>query len=241
VIEKIRAAGGEIYAITSEPQNLADQAHEHWGLQFESIGDPHQEIARTCNERGWLTLYTNRGRLEFLQRGANWKVEHPRGHFQPGVLALTAAGRVLYRWRSVPSMENLQGTVARPTPGHVFSRIDQALAAGDATGDAAHDDRPEVDQSPPPIPVFVALLLANGWFLRARSFAYGPDAPPLPRRFAVAGARLVGFVLAWVAALAFLPTLPVLLAFGAWAFWAWRDVDRVLWSAMDHSEIVARD
>ena len=40
VVEKIRAAGGEVYAITSEPQHLADQAHEHWELNFENIGDP---------------------------------------------------------------------------------------------------------------------------------------------------------------------------------------------------------
>ena len=75
VVEKIRAAGGEVYAITSEPQYLADQAHEHWELDFENVGDPHQEISRTCSERGWLTLYANKGDLDFLQRGADWKVE----------------------------------------------------------------------------------------------------------------------------------------------------------------------
>jgi hypothetical protein len=100
VVEKIRAAGGEVYAITSEPQHLADQAHEHWDLDFENVGDPHQEISRTCSERGWLTLYANRGDLEFLQRGADWEVEHPKGYFQPGVLALTNAGRVKARSRA---------------------------------------------------------------------------------------------------------------------------------------------
>ena len=105
VVEKIRAAGGEVYAITSEPQHLADQAHEHWELDFENVGDPHQEISRTCSERGWLTLYANRGDLEFLQRGADWEIEHPKGYFQPGVLSLTNAGRVLYRWRSLQVLE----------------------------------------------------------------------------------------------------------------------------------------
>jgi len=41
VVEKIRAAGGEVYAITSEPLHLADQAHEHWELEFANVGGPH--------------------------------------------------------------------------------------------------------------------------------------------------------------------------------------------------------
>ena len=72
------------HAITSEPQYLVDQAHEHWELNFDNVGDPHQEIPRICDECGWLTLYTSRGDTTFLQRGANWQVEHPKGFFQPG-------------------------------------------------------------------------------------------------------------------------------------------------------------
>ena len=162
---KIRAAGGEVYAITSEPQHLADQAHVHWELDFENVGDPHQEISRTCSERGWLTLYANKGDLEFLQRGADWKVEHPKGYFQPGVLAITNAERVLYRWRSIPSAENMNGTLARPTPQHAWQAIESSLAAGDTAGDAAHDDDPAIDQSPPPRILFLAALIANGWFV----------------------------------------------------------------------------
>ena len=109
-----------MYAVTSEPQRLADQAHEHWELNFENIGDPHQEISTACSEQGWLTLYANRGSLEFLQSGADWEIEHPKGFFQPGVLALTKDRRVLYRWRSVPSSENLNGTAMRPTPGRAL-------------------------------------------------------------------------------------------------------------------------
>ncbi|MCH1601808.1 MAG: hypothetical protein L7S57_03100, partial [Luminiphilus sp.] len=67
MVEKIRAAGGEVCAISSEPQHLANQAHEHWDLNFDNIGDPHQEIPRVCDERDWLTLYANRGDTEFLQ------------------------------------------------------------------------------------------------------------------------------------------------------------------------------
>ena len=45
VVDAIRAAGGEVYAVTSEPQALAARAEEEWDLSFECVGDPHQEIA----------------------------------------------------------------------------------------------------------------------------------------------------------------------------------------------------
>ena len=239
VAEKIRAAGGEIYAITSEPQHLADQAHEHWELNFENIGDPHQEISKTCSERGWLTLYANQGDLEFLQRGTDWKVEHPKGFFQPGVLALTRAGRVLYRWRSVPSAENLQGTTARPTAQHVWSAIESSLAAGDAAGDTAHDDHPVIDQAPPPRAVFIAALIANGWFIRVKSFAYSPGVGSIFSRFALAGSRWLVFLAFWAAALALLPTVFVGVAFAGWVIWIARDIRRIMGAMDRQKELVA--
>ena len=239
VVEKIRAAGGEIYAITSEPQHLADQAHEHWELEFENVGDPHQEISRTCSERGWLTLYANRGDLEFLRRGADWEVEHPKGYFQPGVLALTNAGRVLYRWRSVPSAENLNGTLARPTAAHAWSAIEESLAAGDDAGDAAHDDDPVIDQPPPPRALFVAALIANGWFLGVRSFAYSPGVGSVPSRFAAAFSRWILFFAFWAVAFAFLPTPWVGFAFAGWVAWIVRDIRRTLGGLDVQQELVA--
>ncbi|MCP5039463.1 MAG: hypothetical protein GY944_00450 [bacterium] len=239
VVEKIRAAGGEVYAITSEPQHLADQAHEHWGLDFENVGDPHQEISRTCSERGWLTLYANKGNLDFLQRGANWKIEHPKGYFQPGVLALTSAGRVLYRWRSVPSAANLNGTLARPTAGHAWGAIERSLAEGDASEDAAHDDDPVIDRSPPPRILFVAALLANGWFMGVKAFAYSPGTRPVPVRFALAFSRWLLFVAFWIAALALAPTLLVGLVFAGWVAWVIRDVRSVLGGLDVEKELTA--
>lgn len=239
VVEKIRAAGGEIYAITSEPQSLADQAHEHWELDFESVGDPHQEISRTCSERGWLTVYANRANLDFLQRGANWKVEHPKGFFQPGVLGVTNAGRVLYRWRSVPSAENLGGTVARPTAEHAWSAIERSLAEGDAAEDAPHDDDPVVDQRPPPRAVFLAALIANGWFLGVKPFAYSPGVRAVQARFAIAFSRWLLFLAAWGAALVFVPTPLVGLAFAGWVAWVARDARRFLGGMDMQRELVA--
>jgi hypothetical protein len=228
VVDKIRAAVGEIYAISSEPQHLADQAHEHWELNFENVGDPHQEISKTCSERGWLTLYANKGDLEFLQRGADWKIEHPKGFFQPGVLALTSKSRVLYRWRSVPSVENLGGTSMRPTAGHAWDNIESALAAGDEAEDARQDDDPVVDQRPPPRIVFFAALIANGWFLRAKSFMYSPGTESIPSRFKTAFSRWFYFLMFWIVALAVLPTTLVGLAFAGWFIWIVRDLRGIL-------------
>lgn len=239
VVGKIRAAGGEVYAITSEPQHLADQAHEHWELDFENVGDPYQEISKTCSERGWLTLYANRGELEFLQRGADWKVEHPKGHFQPGVLALTNAGRVLYRWRSVPSAENLNGTLARPTPQHAWNAIEGSLAAGDAAADAVRDDNPTIDQAPPSRIVFIGALIANGWFARVKPFVYSPGVEPVPKRFAKAASRWLLFLAFWVIALVFLPTIPVLLTFAGWVAWITLDTRRVLGGRDVQEELTA--
>ncbi|MFK7895246.1 MAG: hypothetical protein AB8G23_05400 [Myxococcota bacterium] len=239
VVEKIRAAGGEVFAITSEPQHLADRAHEEWALEFENVGDPHQEISRTCSERGWLTLYANRGDLAFLQRGADWTLEHPKGFFQPGVLALTSASHVLYRWRSVPSDENMQGTLARPTPNHAWEAIERSLAAGDAAGDAMHDDDPEIDQAPPPRFIFLGALIANGWFLGVKSFVYSPGVKSTPSRFATAGLRWLVFLAFWAAALAFLPTALVGLASVGWVAWIVRDIRSALGRMNAQVELVA--
>lgn len=219
VVDKIRAAGGEVYAVTSEPQRLADQAHEHWELNFENIGDPHQEISKTCSKRGWLTLYANRGNLEFLQSGADWEIEHPKGFLQPGVLALTNEARVLYRWRSVPSSENLNGTAMRPKAAHVWASTEQALAAGDSAADVLHDDSPVVDQRPPPRILFLAAIVANGWFVQPRSFMYAPGMESIPARFKKAFSRWILFFLLWAVALVALPVGWVSGAFVAWCGW----------------------
>ena len=90
---------------------------------------------------------------------------------------------------------------------------------------------------PEPLPIFIGLLLANGWFLGVRSFAYAPDAPPIQRRLAMAAFRLLLFVLAWIGAAMSLPPVPVALAFGAWALWVARDTHRIFGKMRDHREL----
>ena len=214
IAEEIRAAGGALYAISSEPQALADRAAREWTLDFETVGDPHQEISDACCERGWLDLFVNE-RLEFLQASvgaSDWTPSHPKGYFQPGVLALHANGRVLYRWRSVPNRKNMGGAAERPTAEHVWKKIASSLEFGPETPDATLDVDPPFDSKGAPWPLFASLLIANGWFVSARGFKS-------LKHVVNAEIRLLGFIGAWVAAFSWLPTLPVAVCLAAWGIY----------------------
>ncbi len=217
--EKIRAAGGEIYAVTSEPQALASRAQSEWDFGFESVGDPHQEIAGACRERGWLDLFVNEKTGLLLRSTTGWLPQHPKGYFQPGTLALSSSGRVLYRWRGTPTRKNIGGATERPTAEHVWAVVSEALQAPADTPDAALDADPPLDSRGIPWPLFVILLLANGWFVRARPFLYLPDGPTANRRARSAMVRVAFFLAGWVAAFATLPTLWVGAALAAWVAW----------------------
>ena len=79
------------------------------------------------------------------------------------------------------------------------------------------DEQPEFARRDAPWPLFVALLLAHGWFLRPKAFplARPGDAPSAkPQRMF---RRMAVFAGAWVAAFALLPTGWVALGLAAWA------------------------
>jgi hypothetical protein len=218
VVQAIRSAGGEIHGITSEPQTLASEAGESWGLDFPLIGDPHHEIADQCRERGWLDLYVNAyGDPHGTIARDSDRPTHPKGYFQPGVLALTQGQRILYRWRGVPTRHNNGGATERPTPEHVWQRVVQALDAK-GTPDAVLDTPPKVDTKGTPWPLFVLLLLANGNFWRPKGFALqrrGPD--DVGARAKRAAVKLALFALGWITAFALLPAGWVALALLAYA------------------------
>ena len=211
MVDAIHAAGGEVFALTSEPQSLATEAEETWEIGFPAVGDPHHEIRDTCRERGFLNIFANEdfGHL----RSRAWAA-HPKGYFQPGALALTSEGRVLYRWRCRPMYQNMSGAGQRPTSAYVWAQMQSRLAAGST--DAELDETPEFARKDLSWPYFLAILLAHGWFLRPKAFPLGrlgdkPSAKPqkMQRRIAI-------FVGAWIAAFALLPTAWVALALVAW-------------------------
>jgi hypothetical protein len=67
-----------------------------------------------------------------------------------------------------------------------------------------------------PWPLFVALLLANGWFLGPVPFDQRPGKDTVPQRQRNAMRRIPLFVAAWIAAGLLLPMWVVALAFAGW-------------------------
>lgn len=132
----------------------------------------------------------------------------------------------------MPSEKNLNGTVARPTPVHVWNAIEQALKTGNNGVHAPLDENPEIDAPPPPKLVFIAALVANAWFLGIRSFAYSPGVESTPKRFAIAFKRWPFFIALWVLAFILLPASWVLATAILWAAWITYDVRATL-DAMD--------
>ena len=194
-----------MYAITSEPQHLAERARSEWALSFACVADPHHEIADGARQRGWLDLHTQEVD-DFLTRDTPWEVTHPNGFFQPGVLAIASDKRLLYRWCSVPTRENGGGAARRPKALHVWGRVKAARIQG-GSEDAALDAMPELDAPPVKFPLFAAVLMAHGWFLRPKPFAYqGDGKDPMARIPRVMG-RLAVFAVLWLLAFAFLPAL----------------------------------
>ena len=106
----------------------------------------------------------------------------------------------------------------------MWDHIEGSLAAGDAL----HDDNPETDGAPPPRIVFFAALIANGWFLRAKSFMYSPGTESIPSRFRAVFSRWFLFLLFWLVALFTVPTTLVGLAFVSWLGWIVWDLRKIL-------------
>jgi hypothetical protein len=214
VVDAIREAGGEIFAVTSEPHSLARNAQESWGTGFDHIGDPHQEVLGECVDHGWLSLFVNDWGEDFIA-GIPW-VSHPRGYFQPGVLALGRNARVLYRWRCRPTHKNIGGALERPAATHVWKSVQVALAEPADAPDVAPDDDPVLDSKAVPWLVFVMLLLANGWFLKPVGFDERARGPSVVDRQRNAMLRIPIFIAAWLALFAVLPIWGSVLALAGW-------------------------
>lgn len=202
MVEAIRAAGGEVYGITSEPQALASRAQEDWQLSFQCVGDPHQEIANLARENGTLDLGVAESN-EFISRDTAFEISHPKGFYQPGVLALSAE-RILYRWQSIPTRENIGGAAGRPSESYVWKKIQGALG-DDSSVDIDLDESTFINDKGPPFVLFVILLMANGWFLRPRAFTYQGDGIDPMRRIPKMMGRVAIFVACWITAFALLP------------------------------------
>ena len=211
VLDAVRAAGGEVFGMTSEPQSLATEASETWGIGYPCIGDPHHEIRGALQERGLLGVFAN---PDYGHLGSRPWASHPKGYFQPGVLALTRQGRVLYRWRCRPVRQNMSGAGQRPTSQYVWAEIQSRLPEG--TPDAELDESPEFAQPDLSWPYFLTMLLAHGWFLRPKAFPLARPGDKPSAHFPKMKRRVAVFAGAWVAAFALLPVGWVATGLAVW-------------------------
>jgi hypothetical protein len=229
VVDKIREVGGEIYAITSEPHSLAKNAQLDRETGFEHIGDPHHEILEECTKRGWLSLFLWEMGGKINDESTSW-VSHPKGHFQPGVLALTREERVLYRWQCRRNRKNLGGAWGRPTADYVWSNVQEALRPSSDPSDAPLDEHADADEINTPWVVFLALLLANGWFLKPVFFDQRTGNNPkdtVAARAAAGALRCLLFLAGWITAFALLPFWIPGLALAGWIAMVAPKINRV--------------
>jgi hypothetical protein len=201
----------------SEPQRLADAAKSEWELNFDTVADPHQEVAGQCKERGWLELFVNE-QTSFITN-TDERLSHPKGYFQPGVLGIDSNRRILYRWRSVPTRANIGGASERPTANYVYQRLTESLEQTNDSRDALLDNEPELDSKGRPFPLFVALLMANGWFIRPVPFLLTNSKLSALQRIKRATRRIPIFLAIWIAAFLILPANWVATAAVAYGIW----------------------
>ena len=209
-MDEIRAAGGEVYGITSEPHSLASEAEEAWQMTIPVIGDPHHEIRQDLKNRGWLDVFYNRDFGHLRKR--EW-ADHPNGYFQPAVLAADKNQRVLYRWRCVPKYSNMSGAGARPDARYTWDKIKAQQAD---KGDALPDIAPKLGAPDLSWFQFLLILSAHGWFVRPRAFPLLRDGGKDQVTPKDAMRRAYIFIAIWMIALVALPSVWVGVAALAW-------------------------
>lgn len=210
MVDEINAAGGAVFGITSEPHSLAAEAEDAWQLGFPIVGDPHHEIRDQLSEKGWLDIYFNEDYGHLRER--DW-ASHPKGYFQPAVLAVSRSQQVLYRWRCVPKYSNMSGAGARPEARYTWQKIQTQQTE---SGDAPLDKTPEMGAEELNWFQFLLILTAHGWFVRPRAFPLLRDGDKAQVTPTIARKRAYWFVGAWLAALVALPLNWVGIAFLAW-------------------------
>ncbi len=211
MLDEIRAAGGEVFGITSEPHSLACEAEHAWDMNIPVVGDPHHEIREDLKARGWLDVFYNADFGHLRERA--W-ASHPKGYYQPAVIAIDKSHRVLYRWRCVPKYSNMSGAGARPEARYTW---DCMRAAMDSQGDAKPDDAPVLGAKDLSWFKFLVILTAHGWFLRPRAFPLLRDGDKDGVSPTDAMRRAYLFAGAWVIALIALPIFWVGIAAAIWA------------------------
>lgn len=210
MLDEIRQAGGEVFGVSSEPQTLAYEAEEEWETQFPVVGDPHHEIRGACSERGWLDVFYNEDSGHLRER--KW-ASHPKGYYQPAVVAVHKSGRVLYRWRCVPKFSNMSGAGARPAAEYTWAKIQASL---EDTEHAPLDINPVMGSGEVGWFRFMLMLTAHGWFIRPKAFPLGREGDKSSANPRKMMGRVYGFVALWLVLFLILPIKWIGIAFVTW-------------------------
>jgi peroxiredoxin len=116
---RVRAAGGELIAVTSQSEASAQKARADWGVAYRVMSEPSNALARRFD-----VAITPKAETVL----ADDPVEYPEGMAQPAVVALDQGGEVLFRWAIEPAAMNLGGASDRPLPMDIWPVIEAALA-----------------------------------------------------------------------------------------------------------------
>ena len=119
----------------------------------------------------------------------------------------------------MPTRANIGGAAERPTATYVYQKVSESLEQTANDKDALLDDKPELDSKGRPFPVFVALLLANGWFIRPVPFLLTNSKLSALQRIKRAARRIPIFLAVWIAAFLILPVNWVATAAIAYGIW----------------------
>ena len=92
---------------------------------------------------------------------------HPKGYYQPAVIAVHKSGRVLYRWRCVPKFTNMNGAGPRPKAVYTWEKIQAAMNSSE---DAQLDREPLMGSETASWFRFMLVMTAHGWFIRPKAF-----------------------------------------------------------------------
>ena len=119
----------------------------------------------------------------------------------------------------MPTRANIGGASERPTASYVYQRLTESLEQTDDNRDALLDNEPELDSKGRPFPLFVALLMANGWFIRPVPFLLTNSKLSALQRIKRATRRIPIFLAIWIAAFLILPANWVATAAVAYGIW----------------------
>lgn len=110
LVGQIREAGGQVYGICAQEEDVCNKTKTDWNIDFDLISDPFNTLAREFD----VIISVRRG--------------YPNGMGQPGVICQTTEKATLYKWRIIPSIQNTGGASDRPVISEIWSIVQDKLA-----------------------------------------------------------------------------------------------------------------